>query len=166
MNEQLELILQQVSLHTLLMVTSGMLSRSGFGDVRVLDRRTPKQKSRYGGHELMCYGSLGILPMKIIVKVLADGIRLRHLDEMAGAVDRTRADLGLVISPHRLSGGALKHRESYKKSRIEVIDGPVLADLLIRNGVGVGGGQVDEAFFEALEEASPRILACIKEIGQ
>lgn len=164
MREELQQALQQCSLHALLMITSGALSRTGFGDVQILDRRMPRQKSRFGGHELVCYAAVGTLPLRLIIKVVCDPIRLRHLDELAGTIDRTGADLGIIASPHALSGGALENRESYSKSRLEILDGPVLTDLLMRCGMGIDDGEVDYAYFEGLELASPRILKCIKEL--
>lgn len=164
MNEHLQTALKRCSLHALLMVTSGALSRNGFGDIQILDRRQPKEKSRFGGHELCCHTSAGVLPLRIIVKVLTAPIRLRHLDEMAGAVDRMGADIGLVVSPYRLSGGALKNRDTHRKSRVHVFDGPILADLLMRAGAGVHQGLVDYSYFDALEEVSPKILKTIKEL--
>jgi hypothetical protein len=145
------------------MISSYALAKAGYGYVEVLDRRAPRQKSRYGGHELLCHSSLGTLPMKSAVKVLGDPIRLRHLDEMGGVIDRTQSDLGIVLSPHPLSGGALVHRHAHRKSRIEVIDGPLLAELCARAGVGVSRGHVDYDFFESLASISPRVLTFIKE---
>lgn len=145
------------------MIASHVLTKTGFGYVEILDRRTTKQKSRYGGHELAGHVSLANLPMTTLFKVLEDPIRLRNLDEMAGVVDRMKADLGIVVSPHTLSGSALRHRDAHRKSRIEVFDGPVFADLCIRAGVGVAAGKVDYEFFESLKQISPRILRFIKE---
>ena len=163
MNETpLEARLKACSLHSLLLVTSKVLSRSGFGDVTILDRRQSRQKSRYGGHEILTECSVGTVNVRVIVKVINDVVRLRMLDELAGAVDRTNSEFGLVVSPHHVSANAARWQAQYHRSRLEVIDGPLLARLLTRHRIGIRPkGELDYAFFEALEEQSARVLAFI-----
>ncbi len=159
-------MLKRSSLHTLLLLTSKMLARTGFGDVEILDRRETKQKSRFGGHELQCETSLGALPLKVIVKVINDGVRLRMLDEMAGAVMRTKADLGIIVSPHHLTSSAEQHLASHKSARVVVIDGVEFARRLVRLGIGVRDfGEVDYQFFGKLEEIGGRALAFMRSEG-
>ena len=160
--EPLVEMLKDCSLHTLLMLTSKALTRSGFGDVQLLDRRQSKQRSRYGGHELVCRGNLGTLPMKVIVKVINDSVRVRMLDELAGVVIRTRADAGIIVTPHHVTTNALRQQGTYSRARIEIIDGHALAGLLSKFGIGQRGrGEVDYAFFGALHEMSDRVLSFI-----
>jgi restriction endonuclease Mrr len=155
----LEQKLQECSLHALLIIASKALTRTGFGDVQVLDRRHSRQKSRHGGHELLCQTQLGNVPLKVIVKVIRDSVRLRMLDELAGAVQRTRSDIGLIISPFPLSHRSRGLAATYAASRIETMDGPALASLLISQGIGVRtGGEPDWAFFQTLEDASAKLL--------
>lgn len=159
----LQNILQQSSLHTLLMVTSKMLSQSGFGDVQILDRRETRQKSRFGGHELLCQTTMGSLPIRVIVKVINDAVRLRMMDELAGAVMRTKADMGLIVSPHHVTASAKRHQAAHKTARVTVIDGSELANRLIRLGIGVRSfGEVDYQYFGHLEEYGERVLEFIK----
>ena len=154
--------LQQCSLHSLILLTTKALGRSGFGDVQILDRRQSKQRSRYGGHELECRVIVGTLPMKVIVKVINDSVRVRMLDELAGAVVRTKADLGLIVTPHHVTANAARHQGTYRGARVEIMDGKKLSDLLRHIKVGIRPyGDVDYAFFEALEEVSQRMLAFI-----
>lgn len=164
MNErELQTILQNCSLHSLLLVTSKMLARSGYGDVQILDRREVRQKSRFGGHELLCESTLGTVPVKVIVKVIGDSIRLRMLDELAGAVLRTNSDLGIIVSPYPLSTAVARHKESYNAARIAVIDGDGLATRLNTLGIGVRPrGGVDYQFFAHLEDMGSRARAFIQ----
>ena len=164
MNDQeLQATLKQCSLHSLLLVTSRAFARAGFGDVQILDRRQSKQKSRFGGHEIMCDLSVGFFPVRIIVKVLQDGVRLRHLDELAGTVRRTTADMGIVVSPHSLTAGAEAHLNGYQPMRIEVVTGSAFARLLSTYHVGVRSrGEVDYAYFSALEDASEKLISFLK----
>lgn len=164
MNDQpLVEALKGCSLHSLLMITSKALTRSGFGDVQILDRRHTKQKSRFGGHELLCQTAVGCLPMRIIVKVINDAGRVRMLDELAGSVIRTKADLGLLMTPHHLSANANRVQGSYFGVRIETITGSALAAFVRSHGIGVRpSGELDYAFFSELEEVSGRLLSFLE----
>lgn len=165
MNEsELQFTLKNCSLHALILITARLLSRSGFGDAQILDRRLTRQKSRYGGHEILCETVVGGGPYRTIVKVINDVGRLRMLDELAGSVIRTKADRGLLITPHNLSAGARRNLESYFGVRVEAVAGEAFADLLVRFGIGVRPrGDVDYAFFTELEEVSKRLLAFLRE---
>lgn len=152
--------LQNTSLHALLMIVSKGLARAGFGDVSIQDRRQPRQKSRHGGHEIQCLTSVGSLPSKVVVKVIRDSVRVRMLDELAGTVLRTGADLGLIISPFQLTRKAKAHLSSYGVARISALDGGALSDLLVRTGIGVrGSGSVDYEFFGGIEEVAEKLEA-------
>ncbi len=156
----LELRLRECSLHELLILTSKALTRSGFGDVQILDRRHSRQKSRHGGHELLCQTSLGTVSVSVVVKVIRDSIRVRMLDELAGTVQRMKADMGLIISPFEASPKAKSKLPSYSASRIEVMDGAGLSQLLSRYHIGTcnDGEMVDWQFFESLGDASEKVL--------
>ncbi len=165
-NHELSATLKACSLHSLLLVTTKMLARSGYGDVQILDRRHVKQKSRFGGHELLCESTLGTVPVKVIVKVINDSIRLRMLDELAGAVLRTRADIGIIVSPYPLSRMVAKHKDAYTAARIVVIDGDGLAARLSNLGIGVRPkGDVDYQFFAHLEELGARARSFVQMEG-
>lgn len=155
-------MLKDCSLHSLLLLPSKALSRAGFGEIQILDRRQSKQRSRYGGHELVCRGNLGSVPTKVIVKVINDSVRVRMLDELAGAVIRNRADLGLIVTPHHVTSNAARQQGEYRPARIEVIDGKALARMLSYVGIGQRSpGEVDYAFFGALHDMSKRVLTFI-----
>lgn len=160
-------LLQRSSLHTLLILTSKVLARSGFGEVTYLDRRDTRQKSRFGGHELMCESSFGSLPLKVIVKVINDGVRIRMLDEMAGAVMRTKADLGIIVSPRHVTATAKKLQPHYKSARVNVIDGTELAQRLRDLKIAVRpSGEPDYRFFGELEEVAHRVSAFMRLEGR
>ncbi len=157
---QLEHALQNCSLHALLLVTSKALSRVGYGDVQILDRRTSRQKSRFGGHELLCQSTLGGRPVRVLVKVLRDSIRVRNLDELAGTVLRRGADSGLIISPFHITASAKRLLACHKPIKTAVLDGTALADLMKEARIGVrGSAGVDYAFFGELENVSQRVLS-------
>jgi hypothetical protein len=153
-NEQaLEEIVQNSSLHTCLMLVAKVLTRNGFGDIQILDRRMPRQKSRLGGCELLCVTSIGSVSVRVIIKVIRDSVRTRMLDELAGAIDRTGSDFGILVSNKRLPKGMSARHEMYVKSRVEVIDLALLVQMLVKFRVGVRpAGEPDYAFFVDLEE--------------
>lgn len=160
MNERLQIrhLVQGCSLHATLLLVAKALSRSGYGDIEILDRREPRQKSRFGGCELLCRSSFANVPVRIIVKVVRDSVRVRMLDEMAGAIDRTQADFGIVVSTADLPNTARIARRSYRKSRVEVIDLELLTDMLFKFRIGVRpGGSPDYAYFGALDDQMRRV---------
>ena len=102
------------------MLVSKGLTRAGFGDVQILDRRENGQKTRFGGHEILCQTTLGSLEATVVVKVINDAVRVRMLDELAGTVLRRRADAGIIVSPRHVTATAKKVQASYRPCRIEV----------------------------------------------
>ncbi len=150
--------LQGSSLHVLLMLVSKILTRSGYGDIQLLGRRLKAQKSRVGGCELLCQTNMGHVPIKVIIKVINDGVRTRMLDEMAGAIDRTGSDFGIVVSTEDLSPKVAKNQGKYGKSRVEVIDGTHFASMLKKFKIGIRqDGSPDYAFFGELENQLERV---------
>ncbi len=158
-NQALLAALQNSSLYVLLMITSRMLAQSGLGNVVLLDRRSSKQKSRFGGHELLCEGRYGEIPVRIVVKVINDGIRLRMLDELAGAVSRMQATFGIIVSPRPLTKSAKLYQSAYNSSNIAVIEGDEFAARLSKLGIGVrSSGEVDYQYFTHLEMYGPQLI--------
>jgi len=160
-NQDLSLALQKCSLHPLLMIVSKALTRAGYGDVQFLDRRHSRQKSRLGGHELVCEVTLGTRSVRVAVKVISDAVRLRMVDEMWGTVHRTKSDMGLIVSPFHLTKGAREALPSYAPE-VQVLDGLALAELLTTYNIGLREGRVDWDYFLGLEEVSDRLLAFIE----
>lgn len=146
------------SLHTSLMLVSKVLTRTGYGDITILDRRQPKQRSRLGGCELLCQTSIGAVSLKVIIKVIKDSIRVRMLDELAGAIDRTKADFGIIVSTEDLSSKVLATKDEYRKSRVEVIDLDLLCQMLSKFRIAVRpNGEPDYAFLAELEDQMDRV---------
>ena len=80
------------------------------------------------------------------------------LDEMAGAIDRTGSDFGIVVSTEDLSPKVAINQDKYKKSRVEVIDGTDFASMLRKFKIGVRqDGSPDYAFFGELENQLERV---------
>lgn len=156
--DPLQSLLRSASLHSSILLVSRVLARSGYGDVQLLDRRAPKQKSRLKGCELLCESNVGHDPVRVIVKVVKDSVRTRMLDELAGAVDRTKADFGILVSTEDLPAKARAAKELYRKSRVEVLDLSLLSRMLRQYRIGVRpGGEPDYAFFSELDNQLDKV---------
>ncbi|MFZ4507050.1 MAG: hypothetical protein ACOYON_05055 [Fimbriimonas sp.] len=156
--------LQNASLHALLIMTARGLSRSGFGDVQILDRREAKQKSRYGGHELLCITTVGGVPFRVVVKVIRDSFRVRMFDELAGVVLRQKADMGILVSPRQGNEIGMKSQPQYRPVRLYSMDGHALTRMIARSHVGTKDGLTpDYVFLQSLEEYGDRVRNFVKE---
>lgn len=158
--------LQSASFHAFLIIIQQALACSGFDDVKILDRRVSRQKSRFGGHEIECRTTIGTESARVLVKVIQDSARIRMLDELCGAVGRRGAQLGLLITPFHVVEAATKLREKYADMQVRWWDGPTLVQVLQKYGIGTRpNGSVDYAYFGELENAAPRIVAFFNELS-
>ncbi|MEI7575540.1 MAG: restriction endonuclease [Armatimonadota bacterium] len=158
-------MLQTCSLHEIEMLLQMTLSREGFGDIEIMHRRKSKQKSRYGGYDLVCRKGTGFGLETVIIKVVRDTVRIRHLSELVGEVDRSKADLGIIVSPFGLCDSAGEELPKYSRARIKVVDGQRLARLLAKYSLGIRpSGEVDYAYFTGLKAASLRIISFLTSI--
>lgn len=158
MNAPLIGSLQNASLHALLLIVSKTLARLGYGDIQILDRRLPRQRSRYGGHELRCYTLVGDAPTQVIVKIVRQPVRVRMLDELAGAVKRRGADMGVIITPFHLTRNVPAALKQFRSPRLVAYDGERLARLMREHRIGVRlNDSVDYEFFGGLELFSGQV---------
>lgn len=159
-----ESALATLSLHPLLILVSRLLSRSGYGDVHLLGRREAKGRTPEIGHEIVCHALLGGMSATVVVKVIRDVARVRHLDELSGVALRRGADAALLVAPRGLSRSATAALGSYAPRRIDVLDAPEIAHLMKVHRVGVlSSGEVDHAFLQGLEESSQLLLGFIRD---
>ncbi len=157
-NEDMQAALNGLSFHALLIIVVKILAQAGFGDVQIMDRRTTRQKSRFGGFEVLCEGSHGTEKWTIPVKVIPDAINLRMVDELAGVVQRRKASGVMIIGTQGVAKNVAKHIDSYTTRPI-IWGIEELAHQAVRLGVGVRkGGGVDYAFFGQLEMVSDMVL--------
>jgi len=144
-------------------MVSKVLARSGYGEVKLMDRRTVRQKSRDGGHELLCELVTGAEVHRVVVKLVRDSIRIRNLDEIVGTINRTGADSGLVVSPYHITREARRLKASYTGVSIGIVDGNELANWLRLHGIGIlPEGEVDYAFFGHMEDLAEGVREFLK----
>ena len=164
--ERFAAALSGLSLHALLILMSRLLTRAGYGDVHLLGRREARGRSPEIGHELVCHAPLGGLAATVVVKVLRDTARVRHLDELSGVALRRGADAALLVAPRGISRSALAAAPLYAPRRIEALGVPEIARLMALHRVGVlPDGSPDPQFFEGLENASQRLLGFLHAEG-
>ncbi len=97
--------------------------------------------------------------MKVVVKVIRHPFKARLFQELAGVAICERADFALLITPHKLSGKMRAVQQRLSNVRVEVIDGKMLAALIRAQESKIGkNSTVDDAYFEALEMYSERVL--------
>lgn len=156
---ELQVKLKECSLYGLLLVTQVALTRAGYGDVQFQDRRESRQKTRHGGHELLCRMQVGEVTSHIVVKVIKDGIRTRMLDEAMGTADRRRADFAMIVSPHNLSPKVAPKQAEYTKTPLQVFAGMGLAALVAKYGVGIrNNGSIDYAYYEVMKHEADELI--------
>lgn len=161
--------LQGCSIHCLLMLVSKVLALAGWHETEILDRRQAGQRSRHGGHEIACVAHLGPTKVRMIVKVSLDkdGVKTRMLDELAGAVLRNSADLGLIVTPYHVSASIAGKQGAYGPARVDSMDGGELAALMRCSGTAVRpSGDVDYRFLSELEGVSERLNDFIRKEGR
>lgn len=166
LEDEMTQIIQEVSFHALLICVSNVLSREGYSDVQLLGRRTTKQKSYIGGCDLAAHQRLGIFETKTLVKVIQDDVRLRMLDEMTGAMPRTKANFGIIVTPFSTTKQVAELGNLYPGNPIRIIEGPELAKLLVKHRLAVkdslGKLAPDYSYIQRLEEGSRRVLGFIR----
>ncbi len=166
LEDEIQQLMQEVNFHVLLLCVSNVLSREGFSDVQLLGRRTTKQKSYLGGCDLVAHQRLGVFETKTLIKVIQDDIRLRMLDEITGAMPRTKANFGAIVTPFGLTKQVAELNQKYPGNPIRIIDGKELASHMITHRIGVrermGKLVPDFTYFQQLHEGSRRMLAFLK----
>jgi restriction endonuclease Mrr len=170
LEEKLEGILKASSFHVLLLIVSNVLSREGYSDVQLLGRRTTKQKSYIGGCDLIAHQRLGVFITKTLVKVIQDDVRIRMLDEMTGAMPRTSANFGIIVTPKGVTERVEILNSAYPGHPVRIITGKELARLMVANRLGVldFGGELrpDYRYFQNLHDRSRQLLAYLKSMDR
>ncbi len=157
--------LQGATLHPLIMVVTQALARAGYGDIRILDRRQAKQKSRYGGYDIECHTHVGRMPAKVIVKVVADdSIHKRMIDELCGVTLSSQATAGFIFATKHIATSAKAELQALSPIvRLVAFDGEQFAAFLAAQDIGLRpDGSVDQEFFRDLKQ----IAANIKHLTQ
>lgn len=159
--------IHHAKLHTKVVLLQRLLSRMGYGDVRSMGRLKPGQKSKQGGHELFCRFQAGSQTANMVVKLVSDSARLRMLCELAGTMLLNRAQFGLLIATKPSSARMLQFLDRLTPLKIELIDGPHLAQLLHKYRIGVRvHGEPDFAYLERLDQQETEVVALLNSLSR
>ncbi len=144
-----------------------VLRSVGYENVRVLrdpnlKRRSHKGRNRHGGYDITALVSteFNTQPVLIQVKQYERPISRRFVDELRGALLRTQARQGVLITT---STFALRARQAASEDHIgpiHLIDGAGLRELMVRHRLGVGENKrgkpyLEKRFFRRLEQFLP-----------
>lgn len=159
--------IHHAKLHTKLLLLQRLLARLGFGDVRSMGRLKAGQKSKQGGHELFCRFQAGSQTATMVVKLVSDSARLRMLCELAGTVLLNRAQFGLLVTTKPSSGRMFRFLDRLAPLKIDLIDGPHLAQLLHKYGIGVREhGEPDFSYLEQLDGQEKEVVALLNSLSR
>ncbi|MBS1703673.1 MAG: restriction endonuclease [Armatimonadetes bacterium] len=130
-----------------------LLAREGFGEVEIMNRWNPKQKTKKGGFELVCFRGTGPLRETTLVKVIQDDIRVRMLAELVGNVDRINADFGIVVTTKRACHSARRELPKFTTCQVRIVEPPDIENLMRKHLVGFREhGEPNHAYFSFLME--------------
>ena len=144
-----------------------VLRAVGYENVRVLrDYRKPrlshKGRNRHGGADITALVSteFSTQPVLVQVKQYRRPISRRFVDELRGALLRTQARQGLLITTSTFAPRARQAASEDHIGPIHLIDGAELGNLLVRYRLGVGENgrgklYVRKRFFRRLERFVP-----------
>lgn len=131
-----------------------LLSRMGYGRKGSADRTAPTGDGGVDG--IISQDPLGLDRIYVQAKRYTDAAVDRPaIHGFAGALLSKQGDRGVFITTSRFTKGAIDEAERIN-ARIELIDGPRLAELLVEHGVGVQPEQtvtlyrLDEDFFDSI----------------
>ena len=140
-----------------------VLRSVGYENVRVLrrpcaSRHSHKGRNRHGGFDLTALVSteFSTQPVLVQVKQYQRPISRRFVDELRGALLRTQARQGLLITTSIFAPRAREAAREDHIGPIHLIDGAELGELLVRYRLGVGENRrgklyLRKRFFRRLE---------------
>ena len=121
-----------------------LLCASGYEDVRILRdhskaRRSRKGRTAHGGVDLTASlkGEFGVTPVLVQVKQYERPVSRRFVDELRGALLRTQARQGLLITTGAFAPAARTAALEDHIGPIHLLDGEGLRDLLITHHLGL-----------------------------
>ena len=139
----------------------------GYENVRVLrapnsSRRSRKGRNKHGGYDISALVSTEFSTQTVLIQVkqYERPISRRFVDELRGALIRTQARQGLLITTSTFAPRARQVASEDHIGPIHLIDGEGLRELLVRYSLGVGKNRrgrlyVQRRFFRRLEQFLP-----------
>ena len=162
-HEKLQAQLLDLSIQGYEQLIAQVLRAVGYENVRILrdprpSRRSHKGRNRHGGFDITALVSteFNTQPVLVQVKQYERPISRRFVDELRGALLRTQARQGLLITTSTFAPRARQAASEDHIGPIHLIDGSGLHDLLVRHRLGVGENKrgklyLQKRFFRRLE---------------
>jgi len=147
-----------------------LLRASGYEDVRILRDHTKVRLSRkgrtsHGAADLTASlrGEFGVTRVLVQVKQYERPVSRRFVDELRGALLRTQARQGLLITTSNFAPAARTAALEDHIGPIHLLDGTSLRELLITHRLGLrmdkrGHLKIHPRFFRRLDKARPVTL--------
>lgn len=166
-HDKLQAQLLELSIQSYEQLIAQVLRAVGYENVRVLrdprpSRRSHKGRNRHGGYDITALVSteFNTQPVLIQVKQYERAISRRFVDELRGALLRTQARQGVLITTSTFAPRARQAASEDHIGPIHLIDGAGLHELLVRYHLGVGENRrgrlyIQKRFFRRLEQFLP-----------
>lgn len=140
-----------------------LLHSLGYTQVQLLGRIAWRQKTRHGGHDLAAASNTGVTSTRVLIqlKQYRRPVSRRFVDELAGCLNRSDAEQGMIIATGSFSRAALKAAQENQIVPVRLVPGEELLDLLIAAQIGVqpttewSEWQVDHAYLRDLAQRYP-----------
>ena len=166
--DKLQAQILDLSIQSYEQLIAQVLRAVGYENVRVLrdprpSRRSHKGRNRHGGYDITAIISteFNTQPVLVQVKQYARPISRRFVDELRGALLRTQARQGLLITTSTFAPRAREAAQEDYIGPIHLIDGAGLHELLVRYRMGIGENKrgklyLKKRFFRRLEHFIPQ----------
>lgn len=134
----------------------------GYTRVQVVAGRSRHGRTRAGGMDMRLQSQTGVTGAHIIVQVkqYVRPVSRRFVDELRGAMARTGARHGLLVTSSAFARAAARAAAQDHTAPVKLIGGDELADLMLQHGRGVRSNEfgervADAAYFAALRDEFP-----------
>ncbi len=166
MRSEMQQILSTCELFPLEVVLTRLLPKLGFHEVNVMGRRSEGQRSTEGGFEIEALLYRENQPIRTIVKIVRDDVRIRNVDEVVGAMTRVDAPFAIIFGTGKLCRN-VEHLSRTKVGRkLTILSGDDFARLLIEHEIGTMGRLiakgVDRKYFEFLHKECNAVVQFMK----
>ena len=146
-----------------------LLRSLGYTEVQLLGRAAWRGRTRHGGHDVAAASHTGVTSTRVLIqlKQYRRPVSRRFVDELAGCLNRSSAEQGMIIATGGFSRAALKASQENQVVPIRLVAGAELLDLLITAQIGVqptnewAEWQVDHAYLRDLARPLSEPSSCV-----
>ncbi|MBV9469710.1 MAG: metal-dependent hydrolase [Abitibacteriaceae bacterium] len=142
-----------------------VLLRSGYEQVALAGRLSPRGRILHGGCDLKAYTrtDLETVVTAVQMKQYREPVGRRFLDELRGAMLRLQAEQGLLITTSTFSPAVRKIARESEVAPVRLVDGRELTGLIIQHRLGLqeqaGRWRLDGDYFKGLEQSASATMS-------